>query len=274
MMWLITAFALAAEPPSPRSPTQPAPAPESPASEAEAPDTAAGPPLAIPAPGEPPPRPADGRRGSQGRQHTAALRTYQREALTVRTLSEYYIQPGMTTYWGGGGRWGWGGGWGWATSTPSTVYRVDEWAVFEGDARLDVPTLLDRLGDSTGKQDLERRIRTNRTVGTTLTTLGVVGLVGSVAGMIAAQNVSTADDYATLTTGALISGASGLGLLVSGSFPSSRSRRLGSLAELTMDRKQVEQHVATYDEQLADRLGLDPEEAFRLEQRARRPDHP
>jgi hypothetical protein len=183
--------------------------------------------------------------------------------LAVHSLAEYYVEPGVTTYYGTGWR---HFGWGVATTTPAAIERVDDWAVFEGEHRLDVPTYLETIGDSNGKIDLQRRITSNRSAGTALEVIGAAGVVAALAGVIGVESATTIDQQVAWSDVSLGGLGAAIGGFVIGSFPANRAHRLESRPATTLDRHQVEDDVQDYNARLADKLGLSPDEALRLEQ--------
>jgi hypothetical protein len=194
----------------------------------------------------------------------AAYRDYRSRHLALRSLSEAYV--GTTWSYGWYGGYGWHGpGWGWAAWPHPFVVRREERAVFQGSERLDVPETLGALGDVTGKQQLERRIRKNRTIAGVLYGVGVAGVAASVVGLVGMDQARTYDD---LTTWNVVSWG-GVGLMVGGfvggSFPSSRAWRLQLEPDATFEPAELQRRIEEHNERLAAELGLDPIEAMQLE---------
>lgn len=248
-MWLVlAAVAAAQETGEGEAPLAiPADEPAAPRTEVVVPDR----PLAIPGRREP-------------ATDASAIREYRSRFLAVRNLSEAYV--GTTWSYGWYGGYGWHGpGWGWAAWPHPFVVRREEQAVFQGPNRLDVPETLGALGDSAGREVLERRIRKNRAWSGVLFGLGVAGVAGSVVGLVGMDQARTFDE---LTTWNAVSWG-GVGLMVGGfvggSFPSSRAWRLQLDHDATIDPAELERRVAAHNEALAAELGLDPIEAIRLE---------
>lgn len=228
-------------------------------------------PLAIPA--EPPPprtevvvpdRPlAVPGRSSPEKAH--AVREYRARHLAIRNLSEAYVGTTWSYGWYGG-PYGWGGpGWGWGAWPHPFVVHRDEQAIFQGPNRLDVPATLGVLGDTTGQQQLERRIRRNRGAASALFGLGVAGIAASITGLVGVEQARTYDE---LTVWNAVSWG-GVGLMVGGfvggSFPSSRAWRLQLEPTETMEPAELDRRIQDYNERLAAALGLDPMEAVRIE---------
>ena len=251
---VIAAFAEPAEPPLAIPVTEPAPSAE--------------PPLAIPA--DPPPTPPARRLGERGPDRSpelAAKRVYARKLLTVRPTSEIVVGAAPAMGWGYGWGWGWGYGWGWAP----TAYPVARWDVFEGGARLDVPTALDRFGDADGRAALERVIRRKRTWGNVGYGVGVAGAVTGLVGLVGLDAARTWEDATTwsqVATGGFANGALGW---IAGAFPHARASRLATDPSLTWTEAQAADLADAANERLRLELGLPAEVAYDVEAAARPP---
>lgn len=192
-------------------------------------------PLAIPLDAVPPePRPqrppaADGR--------------YRLEALSIRNVAEYYATPGTVTSYG----WGWGrvGIW-----TPPSVVRQDDWAVFRGPVRLDVPSFLELTGDPMGRAQLDRRIQSARSASQALIATAIGGGAATIGGLIGIGNARTVQDevlwrqVTTVGVVALVGGA------VTSSFPAARARRLAAHPSETLSYDEAIERVEAYNANL------------------------
>ncbi len=190
-----------------------------------------------------------------------ARATYARKELSVRPITEVSVRTatvgtGWGPYWGGWGPY-WGGGWGGWYSVP-VVDAQRTWAIFEGEHRLDVPTALDKLGDTPTRVDLERRSRRSRTAGTVWTAAGVTGLVSGLVGVVGLDQSRTYEEarvWSTVATAGTLAGITGL---VVGTFPAAKSRRLYVDASQTLSREEAEERAETVNAALAAELGLEP----------------
>lgn len=262
-MWLLFAAVAAAQ--------------DSPPTDTEADD---GPPLAIPIPEEPAAvevlelAPRDDR-GADGR----AIRTYREQFLALRTFGE--TQVGTTWDYTPVGRWGpYGYRTGWRAWPRPYVVRTTSRGVFQGQTQLDVPSTLAALGDDAARQDLDRRIQTNQTLGNVSYGLGVAGVAASVVGLIALDQCCSSpvlpgdvDTLRAARTWSTVS-ASGVVLLVGGfiggTIPSGRAQRLQYDYATTLDLDVLGARIAEHNEQLAAEFGLTPTEAARVESHPRR----
>lgn len=265
-MSLLPAVFLCAAAQDPAPAPEPPPAP--PSSEAPGPGE---PPLAIPAPTSPPP-PRVGEPGPPGSDagaaHARAIREYRSRFLTVRPVSEAYFGTSWSYGWYGHPG-PWGGGW---IAVPHPfVVRRDDWVVFQGPARIDVPRTLGALGDVTGQQQLERRIRAKRTASGVLYGVGAAGIVGTVVGLVGADQSQTYGELAQWQTVTWTGVGLMVGGFVGGSFPASRAYALQYEPEATFDMAELQGRVQDHNQRLAAELGLDPMEAVRLEAPPGRP---
>ncbi len=195
-------------------------------------------PLAIPLDSAPPPSPE----GAPSRNDWADEQ-YQSMALSIRNVSEFYSTPGTVTSWG----WGWGRV---GVISPPVVYRTDDWAVFRGPVRIDVPSFLDLTGDEPARMALEHQIQRSRSAAQGLYGAAVVGAVAGVGGLVGMGNARTVQQYATwsqVTTGgviALIGGAIG------GSFPAAKARHLALRPAETLSLDEATERVTAYNANL------------------------
>lgn len=243
-------------PPAPAPPpAAPAPPPAAPADEL---------PLAIPvdapppAPLDAPPAPDGPRRGER----IEAARTYRGEALTVRDFTETYVSSTYAyayrrRFWGGYGRWG-------VFAVPVVVHR-DAWGVFQGNARLDVPSTYAALGDDDGKRLIERKIRTNEAFGTAGYVVGAAGVAATIVGYVGRDNATTVPQLVTWSNVAVGGLVALVGGLVEGSITSGRAERLQYDHDATFDRAELDQRIADHNAALADQLGLTPQQVARIE---------
>lgn len=227
-----------------------------------------GPPLAIPVDRPPPepPEPPEPRapRVRLGAQRPAALREYRASHLSVRSLSEAHVQTGWS--YGYARTWGpYGPGFGFALIPRSTLVRTEIWGVFQGPERLDVPSTLGALGDTSGRAALERRIRSQRALSSTSYGLGVAGLAASIVGLIGLENARHAEQ-ALLWSGVSAGGAGILAAgFIGGTIPAARASRLQYDPTATFDIEQLQRDVAAHNAELASELGLSPEAARHIE---------
>jgi hypothetical protein len=198
-------------------------------------------------------------------EHARAVREYRARHLAVRNLSQAYVGTGWSYGWYGGGGYGWPG-WGWTAWPRPFVVRHEEQAIFQGPNRLDVPETLAVLGDTAGKERLERRIRRNRTAAGVLFGLGVAGIASSITGLVGMDQARSYDELAAWN--AVSWGGVGLmvGGFVGGSFPSSRAWRLQLEPDATMEPAELQRWMSEYNARLASELGLDAMEAVRIEE--------
>ena len=106
-------------------------------------------------------------------------------------------------------------------------------------------------------------MRRARTAGTVWTAVGVAGLVGGLVGVVGLDQSRTYDDARLWSTVATASSLVGIGGLVVGSFPASKSRRLAVDPSWTLSREDAEERADTANAALAAELGI---------QEAERPD--
>ncbi|MCA9494696.1 MAG: hypothetical protein KC621_32430 [Myxococcales bacterium] len=239
MWWMATAWAEDAEPAPP--------APERP--------------LAIPAPGRPPPMPPVEGRAPQvsDAYDLRAVREYREHHLTVRTITETWY----TTTWGPG--WGWGPAW------PQTwVHRDQRVLLFEGNRVIDVPTALSTLGDVPAQQQLLRRISNHRNAATALTAVGFTGMAATLVGLVGFDEARTLEQAQTWSlvsgTGAVVM----LGGMIGGAFPAARARTLLMDPMATFEAGEAERRFREHDDQLAAALGLSPAQVDAIEAEGRR----
>lgn len=213
-----------------------------------------GRPLALPPDATGRPRPPEPPRAlAASAQLARALRTYERKALSVRPVTDFSVRTAAVAGWGPG--WGWGPYWGGWYGVP-VVDAQQGWAIFEGDHRLDVPTALDKLGDTPLRVQLEGRMRRARTAGSVWTGLGVAGIVGGLVGIVGLDQSRTYAEARTWSTVATASSLVGIGGLVVGSFPSSKARRLAVDPSWTLSRDDAEERAESVNGALAAELGI------------------
>lgn len=244
----------------------PAPTPAEPAPEAASSDDA---PLAIPAatpsPGAAAASPRAGGPTAQGGR-VAALKSYRKDHLTIRRVSEFYASPGYVTTYGGG--WGgrWGGGWGWSVYTPPSVYAQDHWTVFEGEHRLTTPDFLEQVGNTSLASDVQRRIGTNKAIGAVCYAGAGLGLAATVAGFVGMDYANTDYEVNAWGTTALAGIGGIVGGLIGGSLTTNRAHRLEQWPELSVDYDEADASVEEYNDKLRADLGLSVEDAEKAEQ--------
>jgi hypothetical protein len=211
------------------------------AQEAPPPTESSDQPLAIPQ-GDAPPPPA--RRQPRRGPSDEAFRS---QALTIRNVSEFYGTPGTVTTWG----WGWGhvGVW-----TPPGIVREDDWAVFRGPVRLDVPGFLEITGDLPARMMLERRIQNARSASTALYATAVGGGIATVGGIIGMGDARTVQDYALWSQVTTVGVVALIGGAVGGSFPAARARRLATHPSETLTYDDALKRVEDYNANLRNRL--------------------
>lgn len=198
-------------------------------------------------------------------ERSEAISSYRTRHLAIRRISEIYGGgPTYTSsYYHSYGGWGFGS----VHVMGSPFYRLDTWAVFQGPERLSVPVYLDKVGDTARLQDLEKRVRSNRTASTSLFVLGGAGVATSLVGLIGVDSATTEEQYlawsAVSTSGVL---AMVVGF-VGGSFPASKARKLQYSAPHTLTLEEVEAAVRGYNGALREELGLSPADALRAEER-------
>ena len=244
----------------------------------EQPDQPAQPVLAIPAGGEvtapggaarggpavrPPPVQVTVRSPAVGPERSRALRAYRDEHLSLRRSSEFVSQTSFAWGFRTAPRWGM---FGWGAWWPQvSTYEVDRIGVVQGHAWLDVPAVLEALGDGGAGRDLERRIQGNRNAASFLHGVAVVGVGGIVTGLVGADraaNLRELRDWQRITT-------AGIGLTIGGlmasAIPGSRADKLRYDITRTMPLDEVRNRIADHNTELAEDLGIEPDVAIRLE---------
>ena len=215
-----------------------------------APAMADEPPLAIPAPV---------RRGTSP-QELQAIRKYRSELLSVRNITEYWSSGYYVN-----NTYGWAP-YGGMSVGYAPMSRSDDWVVFRGPARIDVPTYLDTIGHTDDHARMVQRIRRNRRVSHAFYALGGAGLAASIVGLV---QMDVANNRRAYDAGVYVSTAGMAGLLtgfIVGSFPASRARALRDYPSTSMPRESVQQDVDAYNERLRVELGLTPDQALRAEE--------
>lgn len=202
-------------------------------------------PLAIPA-DMPQPREEGPWRGP--RMNADAAARYEAEKLIVRTVAEFHTGPTVVSHYG----WGWGGV---SVAGPAVVTAVEDWAVYKGPVRLDVPTYLGTIGDTAGQTALLHRIEKNQKLARTFLGVGIAGGVAGIAGLIGANNARTVQDYATWSQVAGVGAVAFVGGMVAAPFPARKSRDLSWKPSETLALENVQEAVLGHNRDLRRRLG-------------------
>jgi hypothetical protein len=234
------------------------------------PPTAAPPPTHVtPRPGHRPPRVARPNAPvspDQDAAHAAAIRQYRDQYLSMRQVRTTSVDVGYDYVpYGVYGVWRRRYG---VLAVPHTyVTHGTELGVFEGGHRLDVPATYEALGDQAGLDQLERRIRSNRTWSNLGYGVAVAGIATSVVGLV---ELDQSRSWIQQQQWGSVTGA-GVGMLIggviAGAIPSARAQRLEYDHSLSFDLDELQNQFAEHNAQLAEELGLSQTEAAQLERR-------
>lgn len=201
-------------------------------------------PLAIPVGRQGPERRREGRPPP-----SEAQERYEANKLSVRTVAEYYASPGLVTHYG----WGWGGV---AVASPPTWVRDESWAVFRGPVRIDVPTYLQEVGDTTARMQLEQRVQRNAQASDVLLGVGIAGGVAGLVGLLGMDRARTLQDLSTWSEVATVGGVAFVGGLVTFGLPASKARRLQWEPETTLNLATVQEQVLEHNRSLRSQLAV------------------
>lgn len=192
---------------------------------------------------------------------TQLARTYRAQRLEV--LPELEFTPGYSTVYRR--PWGWGPRGRYYGYSPVTVMHTpptaeNSWGIYQGGARIDVPTWLELTGQygelTEVTRTLEERTRRAR-VGYTLLGVGAAALVG---GTVARGLVETPEAYEAAAWTSLGGAGLTIGGLLGGAIASGRADILRNRPAEYMDPGEVRGVADDYNDELARELGLSPQD--------------
>ncbi len=235
---------------------------------------------APPQPSQPPPTPARGAEGPPAdaplavpvapvEDRLAGLTRYTGQRLQVRV--ERHLEGGGYTAVTGYYSWPWvpfvGVGTTYVVTEPVIEYKT--WSVYQGSARLTVPTYLDVVGRTDDAARLRRRIQHRRVGSGVLLGAAAGGLIAAVGGGFAYMNARDGYERAGSSAMALAGGLTAL-MSVSGSFGlASDARRLRWSFPGSFDGG-IQDEVRAHNDRLRQDLGLRASDVRPLDEGPRR----
>jgi hypothetical protein len=189
---------------------------------------------------------------------TQQVYAYRKKRLEI--LPEVEFTPGSATYWSSSYRWGprwrYHYGWGPVVVVHDPPLLESGWGIYQGGARVDVPTYLDLTGQLNERQALNERLEDMGRRARVGYALGGVGLAALVGGTIAHGFVDSREELQiaswTVAGGAVL----GIGGLLGGSVSAGHAESLRYHPDETLELGEVRAQIEGYNQRLADELGM------------------
>ncbi|MBN2800534.1 MAG: hypothetical protein JXX28_15440 [Deltaproteobacteria bacterium] len=145
------------------------------------------------------------------------------------------------------------------------IRTVRSWAIYQGPAQMPVPAFYRAVGDVQTAELLEGRIQSHRIASNLLYGVGLASGLATAFSVYAMSHETSADQLITwqrVATTGLVGMVVGLS---AGGLPASRAERLVRDPSVTLTPGEAQRMADGYNEALRVRLGMNPEDAARVE---------